>query len=139
VRRILFVLLALIASILAISGTSMGAALTIDGAATTGKAAPGNSGNAILLVSVTDQSGAAVQGLGLSNFKIDATIVAAGGALVDIKRASEASRAPGFYIIEVVPTTYKGTQYTWKSGKYLFAVTVDGATNRGQAVLELQM
>jgi hypothetical protein len=133
------VLLALIVSIIAISGTGMGAALIVDGGASPAKAAAGNSESELILLSVTDQSGAAVRGLGPANFKIDATIVALGGALVDIKRASEASRAPGFYIIEIVPTTYRGTQYTWKAGGYLLAIAVEKGADRGQAVIELQV
>jgi len=139
VRKNFLVWLALIVSITAISATGMGASLAVDGSAIPGKAAPGNSGNSIILLSVTDQNGAAIHGLGPTNFNVDATIVAAGGALVDIKRASEASRAPGFYIIEIVPTTYKGTQYTWKAGSYLLAVTAERGAQRGQAVLELQI
>lgn len=80
-----------------------------------------------------------MSGLGASNFKVDASIVAPGGALVDITRADENPRAPGFYIIEIVPTTYRGTQYTWKAGIYLFAVTVEGGSDRGQSIAEMEI
>jgi hypothetical protein len=121
------------------SGTAFSAALNVEGEASPINAAPENSENAGLVVSVTDQNGAAVRGLGDANFKVDATIVAPGGAFVDIKRADESFYAPGFYILEIAPTTYMGTQYTWKSGVYLFSVTVQNGANRGQAVVELDL
>jgi hypothetical protein len=138
-KKIMLVLLTLIVSIAAISGTGMGAALTVDGQATFGMAAAGNSGNAYIVLSVNDQKGAAVSGLGPTNFKIDPTIVAPGGAKVDIKRATESYYSPGFYIIEIAPTIYKGTQYTWKKGSYLLAISVERAADRGQTVVELQI
>ena len=121
------------------TGTALGASLNIEGAASPINAASGNSNNAALVVSVTDLNGRAVSGLGISNFKVDATIPAPGGAQVDIKRASEASRAPGFYIVEIVPTTYKGTQYTWTAGVYLFSVTVERGNDRGQTVVPMDL
>lgn len=131
--------IALLASIVVVSGTALGAALNVDGDASPINAAPGNSNNAGLLISVIDPSGAAVRGLRAANFEVDATIVAPGGALVDIKRVAEASRAPGFYIVEIAPTTYKGTQYTWKTGIYLFAVTVQRGGDRGQTGVEMDL
>jgi hypothetical protein len=122
-----------------VTGTGLGASLNIEGAASPINAASGNSNNAALVISVTDLNGNAVSGLGISNFMVDATIVAPGGALVDIKRASEASRAPGFYIVEIVPTTYQGTQYTWKAGVYLFSVTVEKGKDRGQTVVPMDL
>jgi hypothetical protein len=102
-------------------------------------AAAGNSNNALLLVSVTDTNGLAVRALTSSNFKVDASVVGPGGALVDIRSASENPRANGFYIIDIVPTTFKGTQYTWVKGIYLFAVTVTSGSNRGQTVIPLEI
>ena len=152
--------IALLASIVVVSGTALGVALNVDGGASPINAAPGNSNNAGLLISVIDPSGEAVRGLRAANFEVDATIVAPGGALVNIKRAAEASRAPGFYIVEIAPTTYKGTQYvwkesnvkntmspttykgtqyTWKTGIYLFAVTVQRGGDRGQTVVVMDL
>lgn len=121
------------------TGTALGASLNVEGAASPINAASGNSNNAALVVSVTDLNGKAVNGLGVSNFKVDVTIAAPGGALVDIKRASEAARAPGFYILDIVPTTYQGTQYTWKAGVYLFSVTVERGNDRGQTVVPMDL
>jgi len=131
--------LALLVSLLATSGNALAIALDTEAAASPVNAAAGNSVNALLLVSVMDPEGAPVSGLGASNFKVDASIVAPGGALVDITRADENPRAPGFYIIEIVPTTYKGTQYTWKAGIYLFAVTVERGGDRGQTIAEMEI
>jgi len=138
-RKSLLFGLALVVSLIAASGIALAIALDTEAAASPVNAAAGNSESALLLVSVMDPKGDPVSGLGLSNFKVDASIVAPGGALVDIKRANEASRAPGFYIIDVVPTTYKGTQYTWKAGIYLFAVTVTGSGDRGQSIAEMEI
>ena len=137
-KRILLFGIAIAISLMA-SGAAFGAALNVEGEASPINAAPGNSENAGLVISVTDQNGAAVRGLGNANFKVDATIMAPGGAFVDIKRADESFYAPGFYILEIAPTTHMGTQYTWKSGVYLFSVTVQSGANRGQAVVDLDL
>jgi len=137
-RRILLFGITLAVCLIA-SGTAFGAALNVEGEASPINAAPGNSENAGLVISVTDQNGAAVRGLNDANFRVDATIVAPGGAFVDIKRADESFYAPGFYILEIAPTTHMGTQYTWKSGVYLFSVTVQNNANRGQAVVEMDL
>jgi hypothetical protein len=138
-RKNLLFGLALVVSIMAASGNALAIVLETEAAASPVNAAAGNSESALLLVSVMNPKGAPVNGLGPSNFKVDATIVAPGGALVDITRADEASRAPGFYIIEIVPTTYRGTQYTWKAGIYLFAVTVERDGDRGQTIAEMEI
>jgi len=137
-RRILLFGITL-AVCLIVSGTAFGAALNVEGEASPINAAPGNSENVGLVISVTDQNGAAVRGLSDANFKVDATIVAPGGAHVDVKRADESFYAPGFYILEIAPTTHMGTQYTWKSGVYLFSVTVQNSADRGQAVVEMDL
>jgi len=131
--------LALLVGLLAASGNALAIALDTEAAASPVNAAAGNSESALLLVSVMDPEGAPVSGLGQSNFKVDVTIAAPGGGLVDITQANEASRAPGFYIIDVVPTTYKETQYTWNAGIYLFAVTVERGDDRGQSIAEMEI
>ena len=140
-KRILIFGISMAIAVVMISGTALGSQLNVEGGASPINAAPGNSNSAALVISVVDENGNAVRGLGPSNFRVDATIVAPGGALVDITRATEASRAPGFYIVEIVPTTYQGTQYTWKAGFYLFSVTVEreqGAA-RGQTVVSMDL
>jgi len=139
-KRILLLLwISMAIAIVMISGTALGSHLNAEGGASPINAAPGNSNSAALVISVVDENGNAVSGLGPSNFKVDATIVAPGGALVDIERADEAARAPGFYIVEIVPTTYQGTQYTWKAGIYLFSVTVERGDDRGQTVVPMDL
>lgn len=138
-RRNLILGLTFLVGIVAASGTAMGAALNLEGVASPVNAAPENSNNALLLMSVTDPNGGAVSGLGMANFRVDATVVAPGGSLVDVERVSEASRNPGFYIVEIVPTTFKETQYTWKKGIYLFSVTVRRGADRGQTVVTMDL
>ncbi|MGB3943610.1 MAG: hypothetical protein WBK88_02320 [Methanothrix sp.] len=138
-KRILMLGISMAIAVVILSGTALGSPLNVVGGASPINAAPGNSNSAALVISVTDQNGNAVSGLIPSNFKVDVTIAAPGGALVDITRADEAARAPGFYIVEVVPTTYQGTQYTWKAGVYLFSVTVDRGAYRGQTVVPLDL
>jgi hypothetical protein len=57
-----------------------------------------------------------------------------------LKSTREANgSASGFYILELVPTTYKSTQYKWAKGIYLFSVTVNSGQNIGQTVIDLEM
>jgi len=98
-------------------------------------AAPGNRQSNYIVVSVTDQNGAAVTGLTKENFKVDPIIVGPGGALVTIEGASMSSRLAGFYLLRVVPIT---TQ-TWKAGVYIFCVAVERGADRGQALASVLM
>ena len=82
-------------------------------------AAPGNRQPNYIIVSVTDNNGIPVTGLGVANFKVDPMIVGPGGALVNITGVT-AGRMPGFYLINVVPIRTE----TWKSGVYICAVAV---------------
>ena len=97
-------------------------------------AAPGNRQPNYIVTSVTDQNGAPLAGLGVSNFKVDPMIVGPGGALVNITGVT-AGRLPGFYHINVVPI---GTQ-TWKAGVYIFAVAVERGTDKGQTLATVLM
>jgi hypothetical protein len=92
-------------------------------------AAPGNRNPNYIVVSVTDGNGAPVAGLTAANFKVDPMIVGPGGALCDITAVS-AGRLAGFYFVNVVPIKTE----TWKSGGYIFAVSVDTSGNHGQAL-----
>ncbi len=137
--RIAYISIALIGIVFATSGCALGAILMVDAGTSPANAAPGNSNNILMLVSVTDSNGNAVSGLGARSFAVDATVVGPGGSQVDIKNAKEASRASGFYLLELVPTTYQGTQYKWVKGTYLLSVTVSKGQDRGQAVADLKM
>jgi hypothetical protein len=85
-------------------------------------------------VSVTDANGAPVTGLAAANFKVDPMIVGPGGALVNITGVN-ASRLPGFYLVNVVPIS---TQ-TWKAGVYIFAVAVARGADKGQTLATVLM
>jgi hypothetical protein len=98
-------------------------------------AAPGNRNSNYIVVSVTDQHGAAVVGLTKDNFKVDPIIVGPGGALVTIETASMSSRVDGFYLLRVVPIRTE----TWKSGVYIFCVAVERSSDRGQALASVLM
>ena len=97
-------------------------------------AAPGNRAPNYVVVSVTDRHGKPITGLGTSNFQVDPIIVAPGGALVDITTIIP-GRLAGFYVIEVVPI---GTE-TWKSGVYIFAISVTSMADKGQTLASVLM
>lgn len=97
-------------------------------------AAPGNKLPNYIVVSVTDAIGTPVTGLGVANFKVDPVIVGPGGSLVNITGIT-AGRLPGVYILFVVPIT---TQ-TWKSGVYIFAVSVIKGADKGQNLCSVMM
>ncbi len=97
-------------------------------------AAPGNRQPNYIIVSVTDNNGIPVTGLGVANFKVDPMIVGPGGALVKITGVT-AGRMPGFYLINVVPIRTE----TWKSGVYIFAVAVERNADKGQALATVLM
>lgn len=98
-------------------------------------AAPGNRNSNYIIISVMDLNGAAVTGLNASNFKVDPIIVGPGGALVDIESVTASARMAGFYLMRVVPIN---TQ-TWKSGVYIFTLSVERNTDRGQAMTKVLM
>lgn len=97
-------------------------------------AAPGNRRENYIVVSVSDGNGAATTGLAGANFKVDPVIVGPGGALVEITGVT-AGRIPGFYLVRVLPIRTE----TWKAGVYIFAIAVESAGNRGQALASVQM
>lgn len=97
-------------------------------------AAPGNRQPNYIVVSVTDGNGVPVNGLGMTNFKVDPMIVGLGGALVNITSVS-AGRLPGFYYVDVVPIKSE----TWKAGGYLFAVAVERGADKGQTLTSVLM
>jgi hypothetical protein len=92
-------------------------------------AAPGNRQPNYIVVSVTDRHGEPVTGLGTANFQVDPMIVAPGGALVEITTIIP-GRLAGFYLLEVVPIRTE----TWKSGVYIFAISVQSGSDKGQTL-----
>jgi hypothetical protein len=95
---------------------------------------PGNRQPNYIIVSVSRENGEPVTGLTAANFKVDTLIVAPGGALVQISRVAHAG-VEAYYLIEVVPI---GTE-TWKSGTYIFGVTVTNGVERGQTLTSVVM
>jgi hypothetical protein len=103
-----------------------------EGPVVQGVAAVGNSDPMLLVVSVTDADGVPVGGLAVADFRIRATIVGAGGSLIEI--ASAGGGQQGDYVLDVVPVTYQGTQYTWAYGRYVFVLAVTRGVDQGQTV-----
>jgi hypothetical protein len=97
-----------------------------------GVARAGNRDPLYLVVSVTDADGAPVSGLTAADFVIDARIVAAFGSQVEIASAGGGQR--GDYLLDVVPVTFQGTQYTWTVGRYILFLAVTSGTDKGQTV-----
>ncbi len=97
-------------------------------------AAPGNQLSNYICVSVTDKDGNPVTGLKEKDFKVDPMIVAPGGTLVTVKTFF-AGRLPGFYYINIVPANME----TWKAGVYIFAVTVQKGSDKGQTLAKVLM
>jgi hypothetical protein len=103
-----------------------------EGPVVQGVAAVGNSDPVLLVVSVTDADGVPVSGRAATDFTIHATIVGAGGSFVEI--ASAGGGQHGDYLLDVVPVTYQGTQYTWAYGRYIFVLAVARSADQGQTV-----
>ena len=97
-------------------------------------AAPDNREPNYIVVSVTDKHGEPLTGLGTANFQVDPMVVAPGGALVDIITVIP-GRLAGFYLIEVVPIRTE----TWKSGVYIFAISVTSGSDKGQTLASVLM
>jgi hypothetical protein len=112
------------------------ALLIVNAASEDSIAAPGNRERNYIVVSVTDSVGNPVTGLTAANFKVQPTIVGAGGALVNIQSvAIPPYDPPGIYIVHVVPI---GTQ-TWKAGTYIFAIAVTRGSDKGQNLASVLM
>ncbi len=110
------------------------ARLIVEAESEDGIAAPGNRQPNYILVSVTDGIGSPVTDLSVKNFKVQALIVGAFGAEVQISQVANAYY-PGFYRIDIIPVQ----NYTWKSGVYIFAIVVEKGTNKGQTLARVRM
>ena len=99
-------------------------------------ATPGNSRRLPLIVSVTDADGVPVTGLTAANFTVEAKLVGPGGSTVEIQEPDGVSGGDdGFYYVDLVPTSFQGTQHTWVTGRYIFSVSVTSGGDHGQTVL----
>jgi hypothetical protein len=110
------------------------ARLIVDAVSEDSIAAPGNRQPNYIIVSVTDVNGVPVTGLNSSNFQVQALIVGAGGALVNVTSVINAA-LPGFYLVNVVPINIE----TWKSGVYIFGVAVERTGDQGQTLAAVLM
>ncbi|HEU4881254.1 MAG TPA: hypothetical protein VFT45_03385 [Longimicrobium sp.] len=95
---------------------------------------PGDRDESSILLSVTDATGQPVIGLQPADVRVDAMIVAAGGALVNVVRLWPGS-LPGFYRVDLVPTG----AFTWRAGEYDIAVAVTQGANKGQALASFRV
>lgn len=128
-------ILAILAALLLVStALAVDARLIVNAASEDTVANPGNREPNYIAVSVTDESGVPTTGLTATNFKVDAMIVARGGAQVDIKGVTPGV-LPGFYLIDVLPIR----QESWKRGVYIFAVVVESGGNQGQTLTTVDM
>ena len=100
-------------------------------AGSSGVARAGNSDPLYLTVSVTDQDGVPTGDPATLQFTVETPIVAAGGARVDV---AQVYGGAGRYSVNVVPTTYQGTQYTWLAGSYVFLIAVTRGSDQGQTL-----
>jgi hypothetical protein len=98
-------------------------------------ATAGNSNPLNVVVSVTDTHGVPVTGLAPADFFINASVVGAGGSQVEISWVSDLGR--GDYVLEVIPVTYQGTQYTWAFGPYILFLAVTHGGDRGQTLCDV--
>ena len=106
------------------------------GASDVDLATPGNSRGLPLVVSVTDVDGVPVTGLTATNFTVEAKLVGPGGSTVEIQEPDGVGGGDdGFYYVNLVPTSFQGTQYTWVTGRYIFSVAVTHGGDHGQTVL----
>jgi hypothetical protein len=97
-------------------------------------AAPGNTENNYICVSVIDAVGEPVTGLHKNNFKVHAMIMGPGGANVDIASCAPVG-LPGCYVVRVVPILAE----TWKGGTYIFAISVERGADKGQNLASVLM
>jgi hypothetical protein len=98
-------------------------------------ATPGNSRRLPLVVSVTNAEGVPVSGLTAANFVLQDRLVAPGGAGVEVEQPNGViGGIDGFYNVNLVPTSYQGTQYTWVAGRFVFSVAVTSGADRGQTL-----
>jgi hypothetical protein len=97
-------------------------------------AAPGNRQPLYIIASVTAASGNPTTGLAAANFKIQAEIVGPGGSEVQFGDWFIEPR-PGVYHIQMLPIR----DLTWKQGVYIFSVTVQRGTDRGQTLTQVLM
>jgi hypothetical protein len=130
-----YIALAILATFLLVStALTVDASLIVSAASEDTVAAPGNREPNYIVVSVTDGNGKPTIGLVANDFKVDAMVVAKGGALVDVEGVTE-GRLPGFYIIDILPIR----QESWKRGVYIFAVAVESNGDQGQALTTVIM
>ena len=97
-------------------------------------ASPGNALELYIMMSVTNNAGVAVSGLGMSNFNLGTEIVGPMGSISHISSVTNGSVA-GIYSMQVLPLAGQ----TWKAGVYIFSITVTSGSNTGQTLCSVLM
>jgi len=97
-------------------------------------AAPGNRNVNYIALSVTDNTGGAINGLNIVNVQVAPILIGPTSGPVTVIGVLAAPLG-GFHLVEIVP---HGTE-TWKAGTYIFGVTVNFNGARGQALCSVVM
>ena len=82
-----------------------------------------------VVLSVTDNHGTPVSGLGVSNFKVQPVVVTPSLSMVNIVGVT-AGVFPGFYVVDVAMIA----RSKWKDGVYIFAVAIERGPDHGQCL-----
>lgn len=91
-------------------------------------AASGNTSSAVILITVTDSTGAPVTGLSSSDITIYTLLVAPFGANLTVSAFSEPF--PAYYFVDVIPIS----GLTWKPGEFDVGVAVTNGGDHGQTI-----
>ncbi|MDQ4027579.1 MAG: hypothetical protein M3214_05940 [Actinomycetota bacterium] len=97
-------------------------------------ASPGNSEPCYIALSITTGAGEPVSGLSAADFRVEAIVLAPGGALVGISEVS-ARALPGFYLMRIAPNEPN----TWRAGVYIFGLLVETENAQGQALAKVSL
>jgi hypothetical protein len=77
-----------------------------------------------------------VADLTAANFTVEAKLVEPDGSTVKIQEPDGVGGGDdGFYYVDLVSTSFQGTQYTRVTGRYVFSVAVTHGGDHGQTVL----
>jgi hypothetical protein len=82
-----------------------------------------------VVVSVTDNHGTPVSGLGVANFKLQPVLVTPSLSMVNVVGVA-AGVFPGFYVVDVTAIG----KAKWKEGVYIFALAIERGPDHGQCL-----
>jgi hypothetical protein len=95
---------------------------------------PGNDKDTYLIVSITDQQGAPVEGLSMSHFTLGSEIVGAGGSISHINMVRN-GKLPGIYVLFIGPSAGD----TWRGGVHVWSVRVNRGEDQGTTLCSCLM